>query len=918
MDKSNSNNPNIRDNLMTNKFKKDSYDKFLEHFEDVMQKQEQDNPNSEIIYLINFIIDKEITNFKFEAEEDKLVKYLILLYTEYGSIVQSINSIPKEYENSNTNGNSNENIDKLNNMHNEFSRNNPLPEFPLKEINLILFSIIDRYEIKLNLINLANSCNDYQKNSESLPSIKKFLYENNIKVQNTKDYSYTIHLIFKSPLKEIKCIFEKGNNNQLFKYHTELRNKIDDVLIKSIINSKVNGKDGQLNLVTTIKNLELKIKAFLKQKKTNDRSQANQNNSISMNQPSNNLSNSNFSDSKNNSSSILENSSVLYDMKFFEEFKKIILEKGSDLTEDNYDLFENMVIKIISDKFTFAEYGNYVYLYLYDNLKKLKDPKTLETLRNKFKDNKDLNFENFEKIKSEMINYYEIRQGVLDLFLKNTSISYIESSKNIAKHILQINQSNCKENLNISGSISGVSGISGGSTNFTGISGSTTCKDVNSISKSSQSMLDPQLDKFATNFFMLIFITSKLKSLSEFDLAQNQVLNDFSLVCVSALKMNETITKASFTMNKLGDEGCWGLGRVFIYNHKLVDVDLSLNMMTDENLNSFLIGLGNSTTSLVKLNLSNNYSLTKNCGKYIAQIIEKSPYLKYLNINKNPIESGFNYISNTLLKLFDENKTPLEDLLALQIRLDSNSLKIFSEVMKHPKCTIKSLVLSENKFNNQGGSKLLRSIGKNKSLNELIVYKCEINNDLGEDLIFMLTNNRSLVSVNLFENKISDPDSFLRLISFCQGQSSKAGEILKNSKHEEEYDETFKLFPLTGNQTEQDKSFQVAQKMHTTFLNPANLVNLIHEPSERVISSNTNDDQGYPSSSNNNLKNFDLSSNKCRFEIEGTFLNIMQNVDVEMLDICKNYEDEENINQLRENEFRDLIYQKQNSNKIIY
>ena len=53
MDKSNSCNPNIRDNSMKNKFKKDSYDKFLEHFEDVMQNQEQTHPNSEIIYLIN-------------------------------------------------------------------------------------------------------------------------------------------------------------------------------------------------------------------------------------------------------------------------------------------------------------------------------------------------------------------------------------------------------------------------------------------------------------------------------------------------------------------------------------------------------------------------------------------------------------------------------------------------------------------------------------------------------------------------------------------------------------------------------------------------------------------------------------------------------------------------------------------------
>jgi hypothetical protein len=262
-------------------------------------------------------------------------------------------------------------------------------------------------------------------------------------------------------------------------------------------------------------------------------------------------------------------------------------------------------------------------------------------------------------------------------------------------------------------------------------------------------------------------------------------MSDNSLTCISALKINESVTKVSFTMNKLGDEGCWGLGRVFNFNQKILDLDLSLNMMTDENLNSFLLGLGKAQTSLVKLNLSNNYSLTKKSGKIIAQIIEKSPYLKYLNINKNPIESGFNFISNSLMKLFSEEKTSLQDLLALQIKLDSNSLKIFSEVLKHPKCTLKSLVLSENKLNNQGGCKLIRAVGKNSSLEELILYKCEIGNDMVDDLKFMLSNTKTLISVNLYENKINDPELFLELISYCQGQSANAVNYLENPDSEE-------------------------------------------------------------------------------------------------------------------------------------
>jgi hypothetical protein len=886
MDKTNSNNKIKSDKVMKINTKKDSYDVFLEKFEILVKENEKNHPDSEIIYFLKFILDREIKFFNFQVAEEKLVKNLMLLWNEYNN---HASGTPQKLENLNSN-NTDEISNKINN--NEKIPNYFLSEeFSIKEINLIIMNNIDKFNIKLDFKKLTNIYDVYLNNPESLPSTKKFLFENNFKVQNTNEYSYIIQLIFKSSQKEIKCIYEK--DFPPFNHHPELRNKIDDAIIKTIIKSKES--ESKKNSSQNLKNFELLLRKFLKAKKSSERTQGNQNNSLSVTM--NNLSTSNLSDSKNNSLlQSLESSTVLNEMKFFDEFKKILFQNNSDLTEDNFDLFENMVIKTISEKFTFAEYGNYVYLYLYDNLKKLRDPKTLETLKNKFKENKDLNYENFEKIKQEMIYYYEIRQGVLDLFLKNSS-SYIDSSKNIAKTMLSQNIS--KENVNITSSISGGSTIS------------STVNTINSTN-STQSQLDVQLEKFATNFLMLIFITSKIKNLTEFDLAQNQVLNDNSLACVSALKINDSITKVSFTMNKLGDEGCWGLGRVFNYNQKIVDLDLSLNMMTDENLNSFLIGLGNSTTSLVKLNLSNNFSITKKSGKYIAQIIEKSPYLKYLNINKNPIETGFDFISSTLMKLFNENKTQLEDLLALQIKLDSNSLKIFSEVMKHPRCTIKSLVLSENKFNNEGGSKLLRAIGKNRSLEELILYKCEINNDFGKDLIFMLTNNRSLISVNLFENKINDPDLFLRLISFCQGQSTKAMEYLENPYSEENV-EIFNLFK--NNQNEQDKNIEV-QKMQHKFLKREILLSLIPDPNEKINSQNVS--QGSTHFSNNNLKIFDLSSNKCRFKIDETFKNIMTNVDVEMLDICKNFEDDESSDQVMGNEFNELIFNKQNKNKIIY
>jgi hypothetical protein len=74
----------------------------------------------------------------------------------------------------------------------------------------------------------------------------------------------------------------------------------------------------------------------------------------------------------------------------------------------HWDYFENLAIKVVAERYTFQEYMCYICLYLYDNLRKLKDQKSTDHLRSKIKESntlpKDLSY--FSK---EMMRYYTLR-----------------------------------------------------------------------------------------------------------------------------------------------------------------------------------------------------------------------------------------------------------------------------------------------------------------------------------------------------------------------------------------------------------------------------------------------------------------------------------------------------------------------------
>ena len=80
---------------------------------------------------------------------------------------------------------------------------------------------------------------------------------------------------------------------------------------------------------------------------------------------------------------------------------------------EDFDSFEYQVIKALSDKMNFTDFSN-IFLFLYDDLKKLRDQKTIDLLKNKLKEhiNDDLSI-----LKTELKNYYEFRSNIINDYL---------------------------------------------------------------------------------------------------------------------------------------------------------------------------------------------------------------------------------------------------------------------------------------------------------------------------------------------------------------------------------------------------------------------------------------------------------------------------------------------------------------------
>jgi hypothetical protein len=444
---------------------------------------------------------------------------------------------------------------------------------------------------------------------------------------------------------------------------------------------------------------------------------------------------------------------------------------------EHWDYFENLVIRQLATRYSFSEYNN-ITLYFYENMKKLREEKTVENIKKKYKDTMH---HDFSLLAKEMRFFYTFRQEKMK-FLFGESVNEVAWTDE--KALLEV--------------------------------------------------------------FLTTMAYDKLKDISELDLTQFYIIKENLLVVFSALKDNKNVYKLQLNSNKPAEEGMYFLGRMFMYNKRIKELDLSTNLLNDNAISAFVMGIGEEQLSLQRLNLSSNPNITNEySGINIGNIIKQCKYLKTLILAKNNMDTSFIHIVKQLKE--GHNKL-LTNLILSGSRLSSSAMECLGEYLEEKVCSLKYLTLSDNNLNSSVNTfnRFCQGVEKNRSLEELILSNCCVNNANVPAIVKMIKYNRALTKVNLYNNDISNQDSFMSILSAFS-----------------EYDATAEFYTTTNDDI-------------NNILSDKSCDDTISNDSNNVIRSQ--------------IKNFDLSRNKCKLKVNDTVLNTLERIFLEDLDISQNIE----------------------------
>ena len=280
---------------------------------------------------------------------------------------------------------------------------------------------------------------------------------------------------------------------------------------------------------------------------------------------------------------------------------------------------------------------------------------------------------------------------------------------------------------------------------------------------------------------------------------QNFNLLEMPMVSViSGLKFYTNITEINISGNSLSLKSCFWLGSVFKTNPYIQILDISRCNIDNERLYLFLEGtkfsderLNQEQYNLERLNLKDNSQINSNNvegNEYpLALILEKFK-LKWINLTNAKIcgEGALKFM-NKMEELLINNKLYLKNLIFICNDFKNEKcLSKLGDVLLKENCPIENIILSKNLISTKPDidsnvnhfEKFMECIGKSK-LRELFLISCDIGTNENDINILckMLEENKSLVSLRLFGNKLNRMDWFTKIL----GLFSDYQEPLKNS-----------------------------------------------------------------------------------------------------------------------------------------
>ncbi|ELK24767.1 NACHT, LRR and PYD domains-containing protein 14 [Myotis davidii] len=233
--------------------------------------------------------------------------------------------------------------------------------------------------------------------------------------------------------------------------------------------------------------------------------------------------------------------------------------------------------------------------------------------------------------------------------------------------------------------------------------------------------------------------------------------------CLRTIKLSVTVVfekmlKSSFPVETwlrffTFADGCQNFANCLIHNQNLLHLDLKGSDIGDGGVKSLCEALRHPDCKLQNLSLE-SCSLTTLCCLNISKILIRSHSLIFLNLSTNNIlDDGVELLCEALrhpnchlerlslescgltvagcedLSLALINNKGLTHLCLADNILGDGGVKLLSDVLKHPQCTLQSLVLRRCHFTSGSCEHLSSSLRSNKSLTHLDLASNQLQDD---------------------------------------------------------------------------------------------------------------------------------------------------------------------------------------------
>ena len=458
------------------------------------------------------------------------------------------------------------------------------------------------------------------------------------------------------------------------------------------------------------------------------------------------------------------------------------------------EIFENIIIRVLSFAFL-AKTDEFFGKYLYNNLEEIKnnkvqlrnwtDAKLLSSLFNEEdKDNSlesaldnDISLKNTERGNDETIRRLNI-DSKKSTFLQ--ILLLIIKSKNIINKSIENQNLDTTTTDTLSGELTTI---------YTQLSlflyGSTLSQ------KKREQLLSLSISILISTYIHYLNRKSPLINYSLdspnlvkipfiFDLSEAGINDKYLNTIMNPLRIEPRITDIEMDKNRFKDYGMLELHRLLMFNKSIKKISISSCTTKQKSLNTFKDNfLSFDNFNVEELDMSSNY-LKSDADTNLSKLITYFKGLKILVLSHNVLRSGLGYFFVTLKNLYRKNQSKLEELYLVNCELDDISFYELGELLKSKYCRLKCLCLNENKI--PSDMNFFKSLKKNRSLEEIYFYDCDINNERIDEIERILSNT-NLQSLYLYQNKIHDFNQYIRVIyrtNLIKDQNEKKRNILNN------------------------------------------------------------------------------------------------------------------------------------------